>query len=216
MVEFGLALPIMLLVVYGLIETGRLVFIYASVVSAARQAARYGSVTGVNGSGTPYYNDCAGHQSGGQEAGLSSAFNDANILISYDNGPGRDSADFGTSCPLTAGRASRQRRPHPSAGSAQLQPHRSAGTVQTLHDHFDQQPDAAGWRADRCRCATRDFHAGDARDVLSVHESGLRQHGPTSDVQVREPGHHLHLHPAEPGTATRPPISRCMTTRRAS
>ena len=53
MAEFALALPIMLLVMYGLIETGRVVFIYASVVSAARQAARYGSVSGVNGSAIP-------------------------------------------------------------------------------------------------------------------------------------------------------------------
>ena len=60
MVEFGLALPILLLVVYGLIESGRAVFIYASVATAARQAARYGSATGDNGAGTLYYNDCSG------------------------------------------------------------------------------------------------------------------------------------------------------------
>ncbi|MGE5251945.1 MAG: TadE family protein, partial [Bacteroidota bacterium] len=47
MVEFALALPILLLVVYGLLESGRLLFIYASVVTAARQAARYGSATGL-------------------------------------------------------------------------------------------------------------------------------------------------------------------------
>src|SRR5512143_4259638 len=60
MVEFALALPILLLVVYGLIETGRLLFMYASVVTAARQAARYGSATGDIGTGTRYYNDCNG------------------------------------------------------------------------------------------------------------------------------------------------------------
>ena len=38
MVEFALALPILLMVMYGLIESARLIFMYASVVSAARQA----------------------------------------------------------------------------------------------------------------------------------------------------------------------------------
>ena len=62
MVEFALALPILLLVVYGLLETGRLLFMYASVVTAARQAARYGSASGDNGSGANYYDDCSGIQ----------------------------------------------------------------------------------------------------------------------------------------------------------
>ena len=45
MVEFALVLPILLLVVYGLIEVGRALFIYNSVASAARQATRYGAAT---------------------------------------------------------------------------------------------------------------------------------------------------------------------------
>lgn len=87
MVEFALALPILLLIMYGLIETGRLVFIYASVVTAARQAVRYGSATGINNAGTPYYNDCGGIKSAAEKMGFLQRINPADIGISYDNGP---------------------------------------------------------------------------------------------------------------------------------
>ena len=43
MVEFALILPILLLVILGIIEFGRLLFFYSSVTSASREAARYGS-----------------------------------------------------------------------------------------------------------------------------------------------------------------------------
>src|SRR5512140_1271386 len=102
MVEFALALPILLLVVYGLLETGRLLFMYASVVTAARQAARYGSASGDNGSGTNYYNDCDGIRAAARRVAFIQRFTDADISISYDSGPHTpDTADLG-SCPLDA------------------------------------------------------------------------------------------------------------------
>lgn len=93
MVEFALALPVLLLVVYGLIESGRLLFIYASVVTAARQAVRYGSTTGCtptdcDSGGTPYYNDCSGIRAAAKNVGFIQRFNDSDIQISYDHGPG--------------------------------------------------------------------------------------------------------------------------------
>ena len=102
MVEFGLVLPILLLIMYGLIESGRLLFMYASVVSAARQAVRYGSVTGDNGSGTPYYRDCPGIRTAAKRLGFLQGFNDSDILISYDTGPGGTSIGD-NSCNVTAG-----------------------------------------------------------------------------------------------------------------
>jgi len=97
MVEFGLALPILLMVMYGLIESGRVLFMYASVVSAARQAVRYGSVTGDNGSGTPYYNDCAGIRNAAKRLGFLQPISDSDIQISYDTGPGTAAL---SGCPL--------------------------------------------------------------------------------------------------------------------
>ncbi len=86
MVEFALALPLLLLLVFGLMETGRLLFIYASTVSAAREAVRYGSAMGKNASNVPYYQDCAGIRKAAQTVGFINKFNDADILITYDGG----------------------------------------------------------------------------------------------------------------------------------
>lgn len=42
-VEFALVFPILLLITYGIIEFGRMLFIYTSVTGAAREAARVGA-----------------------------------------------------------------------------------------------------------------------------------------------------------------------------
>jgi uncharacterized repeat protein (TIGR01451 family) len=87
MVEFALALPILLTLLYGLLETGRLLFIYGSTITAARQAARYGSATGPAEDGiTPLYLDCAGIRAAAQKVGFINRFEDADILITYDGG----------------------------------------------------------------------------------------------------------------------------------
>ena len=101
MVEFALALPILLLVVYGLLETGRLLFIYASVVTAARQAARYGSASGDIGSGTLYYNDCAGIEAAANRVAFIQRFKQP-IIIKYDKGP-NDPTPFNSlpGCPIS-------------------------------------------------------------------------------------------------------------------
>jgi uncharacterized repeat protein (TIGR01451 family) len=105
--EFALALPLLLLVLYGLLETGRLAFIYASTITAARQAVRYGSVTGVNGSGVPYYQDCDGIRAAAHNVGFINRFSDSDIIISYDRGLESDGtvdqindADPDPACPI--------------------------------------------------------------------------------------------------------------------
>lgn len=85
MLEFALALPLLLTLLYGLLETGRLTFIYASTVTAARQAVRYGSATGTGPNGVPYYQDCAGIEAAAQSVGFINDFQ--NIKITYDKGP---------------------------------------------------------------------------------------------------------------------------------
>lgn len=84
MVEFAIVLPILLLVVYGLIETGRLIFIVASVNNAARQAARYGSTSGVGPNGLPRYQDCNGIRAAAQNVDFMNTFDDVDIAIEYD------------------------------------------------------------------------------------------------------------------------------------
>ena len=97
MVEFAIVLPILLLLLYGLLEAGRLLFIYSSVVTATRQAVRYGSATGQgqdytslggpDNTGVPRYQDCYGIRLAAQRVDYLNAFNDDDIIIQYDNGP---------------------------------------------------------------------------------------------------------------------------------
>jgi len=86
MVEFALVLPILLVIIYGLLEVGRLIFIYSSIVSASREAVRYGSATGLNiAGGVPRYNDCAGIQAAAYNVDFLRVINI--IVIQYDHGP---------------------------------------------------------------------------------------------------------------------------------
>ena len=88
LVEFALVLPLLLVLIYGILEVGRLIFIYSILVSASREAVRYGSATGLNvGGGVPRYNDCAGMRAAAQNVDFLNAFADADILITYDRGP---------------------------------------------------------------------------------------------------------------------------------
>ena len=66
LVEFALILPLLLMIVYGLFEVGRAIFIYSTVISATREATRYGSTTGLVG-GQPRYKDCAGIRAAAQK-----------------------------------------------------------------------------------------------------------------------------------------------------
>ena len=89
MVEFAIALPILLMLLYGLLETGRLLFLYSTIVTASRQAVRYGSTTGDGSTpGVPRYQDCAGIRAAAQRMDFLNAFDDEDIEISYDSGPG--------------------------------------------------------------------------------------------------------------------------------
>ena len=88
MVEFALVLPLLLVLLYGLLEAGRLLFIYSTVVTASRQAVRYGSATGVGTGSIPRYQDCSGIRLAAQKVDFLRAFSDANILIQHDTGPG--------------------------------------------------------------------------------------------------------------------------------
>ena len=87
MVEFAIALPILLMLLYGILEAGRLLFIYSTIVTASRQAVRYGSATGVGTGGVLRYQDCAGIRAAAQRADFLNSFDDSDILIYHDDGP---------------------------------------------------------------------------------------------------------------------------------
>jgi len=93
-VEFMLALPVLLLLLYGVIEVGRLIFIFSSVANASRQAARYGSASGEIDN-VAFYQDCEGIRAVANESAFIITFDQINIT--YDRGINPD----GTSIPIT-------------------------------------------------------------------------------------------------------------------
>jgi len=100
-VEFAIALPVLLLILFGLFEVGRLIFIYSAITNASREAARYGSAVGLEDTGQYHkYLYCDGIK----QTAINSAFllrpADLTISISYDDGPGTSS--IGT-CTVTGG-----------------------------------------------------------------------------------------------------------------
>jgi hypothetical protein len=92
-VEFMLALPVLLMLIYGIIEVGRLIFIFSSVANASRQAARYGSASGeIND--VAFYQDCEGIRAVANQSAFIITFEEVNIT--YDRGINPD----GTSIPI--------------------------------------------------------------------------------------------------------------------
>jgi hypothetical protein len=93
MVEFMLVIPVLLMLIYGIIEVGRLIFIFASVANASRQAARYGSASGeINDKA--FYQDCDGIREVASQSAFIIEFDEINIT--YDRGINPD----GTPIPI--------------------------------------------------------------------------------------------------------------------
>ena len=86
MVEFALVLPILLVIIYGVLEVGRLILTYSIVVSASREAVRYGSATGLN-AGIVRYCDTNGIKAAAQKVDFIGVIEDVKITITYDNPP---------------------------------------------------------------------------------------------------------------------------------
>lgn len=96
LLEFGIVLPIALLLLLGIAEGARFVAEKQAVATASREAARFGSTTGET-AGVPHYADCAAIR---ERAQASSPFEilDTDILVTYDSGPA--SPQLGI-CPTT-------------------------------------------------------------------------------------------------------------------
>jgi hypothetical protein len=95
MVEFALVFPIILLITYGMIEFGRMLFIYAAVTGSAREGARYGAAAGDFNS--RYYMDCTGILNAVHRGAILNPINNNDISIWYDHGP--NTSHIKNSCP---------------------------------------------------------------------------------------------------------------------
>lgn len=98
--EFSLVLPVLLVLVFGVIEFGRLLFYFSAITTGAREAARYAAAAGASPSGVPYYQDCDGIRGAAiriaQFAGIQN--DSADVLIAYDHGPSGGTISGG--CPV--------------------------------------------------------------------------------------------------------------------
>lgn len=94
-VEFALVLPILLLIIFGIFAFGHLFFSYTSVVSASREAARWGAAAGVSETMRPRYSDCDSIRAAavrvGSFAGVAAVDspdeNTPGIEVTFDHGP---------------------------------------------------------------------------------------------------------------------------------
>src|SRR5262245_58004059 len=87
-VEFAIALPVLLMTLIGIFEIGRMMIIYASITNASREAVRFGSAIGF-ADNTYYlkYQYCAGIRAKAKQVGFLLGLQDSNIAIAYDTGP---------------------------------------------------------------------------------------------------------------------------------
>ncbi len=87
MVEFAIALPVLLVLLVGVMEVGRMLLMYALVNNASRDAARYASAVGLDDSGLySKYTYCDGIKA----TATSSAYfigNSITVTVAYDTGP---------------------------------------------------------------------------------------------------------------------------------
>lgn len=100
-VEFALVLPMLLLLIFGIIEAGRLLWLYSAVLSSSREAARYGSASGELSGSLRYYADCDGIRDAAMRIGRFAGISSTDVSISYDHGPA-SSSPFAI-CPIPAG-----------------------------------------------------------------------------------------------------------------
>lgn len=84
MVEFAIVAPILFLLLFGVIEVGRMMFLYASVTNASREAVRWGSAVGYDDTGVLRYKNCDAIETIARNASFSST---ALVEIYYDTGP---------------------------------------------------------------------------------------------------------------------------------
>ncbi|HSV86798.1 MAG TPA: TadE/TadG family type IV pilus assembly protein [Levilinea sp.] len=89
MVEFALALPVFLLLIFGIVEFSRLLLTFSAVYTASREAVRYAVATGLNPNLTPprpQYQDCDGIRAAGVNLGRFGGVGFADFDIRYDRG----------------------------------------------------------------------------------------------------------------------------------
>jgi len=90
-VEFAIVLPILMMLLVGIFEAGRMLYTYAAINNASREAVRFASALGYDDEGYHKYKHCEGIQ---KMARRSAYFTPLTITISYDRGPAYSASPF--------------------------------------------------------------------------------------------------------------------------
>jgi len=98
LVEFALVMPMILTLIMGIVEFGRLMIIYTGAATASREAARYGASVGTSPSGIEHFRDCDGIRATAKRISGLAPIEDSDITIQYDN---PSTGFFEASCPPT-------------------------------------------------------------------------------------------------------------------
>jgi hypothetical protein len=85
MVEFALVLPLLLFVMFGIMELGRLLLIFVTTTSAAREATRYATAVEDVG-GVSRFQDCIGIRAAARQVDVLDAIQTINIRYYVDYG----------------------------------------------------------------------------------------------------------------------------------
>jgi Flp pilus assembly protein TadG len=80
--EFALVVPLLLMLVFGLIEVGRAMWLHQAVTASSREGARFG-IGNQNNDGTPQYLDCDGIRGAARSRTPDLVLSDADIGITY-------------------------------------------------------------------------------------------------------------------------------------
>lgn len=95
LVEFSLSLLLLLVILVGIFEMGRLFFTYSSLAAAGREAARYAAgVSTVASLNKAQYNDCAGIRAEATQIGWFAGVQAAGVRIFHDAGPGTPETEY--------------------------------------------------------------------------------------------------------------------------
>jgi Flp pilus assembly protein TadG len=86
MVEFAIALPVLMMLLVGIMEVGRMVLTYALLNNSSRDAVRYASAVGRGEDGLLKYNHCAGIKTSAQQSAYIVTLTSISISYKDENG----------------------------------------------------------------------------------------------------------------------------------
>ena len=88
MIEFAIVMPLLLVMLIGIFEFGRMIFIYSVATNASREAVRFASAIGFSDNTYyPKYQYCAGIRAVAKKYGFLLNLQNSDIRIYYDTGP---------------------------------------------------------------------------------------------------------------------------------